>query len=176
VAEEVQENTRQEPAEDVETLRQALAEERRKAEKYLANWQRTQADLENYAKRAERERAEIIESANRALMLNLLPVLDDFDRAFASLPPEFSNSSWTEGIKLVYNKFKSVLESEGLVEIKAEGELFDPYYHEAVGQGQGKEGVVIAEVRRGYKLKDKVLRPSMVIVGNGDIKGTQEGD
>ena len=163
-----------EQAEDIETLQQALAEEKEKAEKYLANWQRSQADLENYAKRAEQEKAETVEFANRMLILDLLPILDDFERALASLPVEFDEQNWTEGIKLIYNKLKTVLEAQGLAEIKAKGEYFDPYFHEAAGQLEGEEGIIIGEIRKGYKFKDKLLRPSMVMVGTGTKNKTQE--
>jgi len=159
-----------EQAVDMETLQQALAEEKDKAEKYLANWQRTQADLDNYRKRAEQEKSEIIEFANKTLILNLLAILDDFERAFTSLPARLSNSSWTEGIKLIYNKFKTILGAQGLAEIKAKGEAFDPSLHEAAGQQEGEEGIIIEEIRKGYKFKDKLLRPSIVMVGKGQEK------
>jgi molecular chaperone GrpE len=163
-----------EEAEDIETLRQALAEEKEKAEKYLANWQRSQADLDNYRKRAEQEKSETVEFANRILVLDLLPILDDFERALASLPAEPDEQNWTKGIKLIYNKLKTVLETQGLAEIKAEGEYFDPYFHEAAGQVEGKEGIVLEEIRKGYEFRGKLLRPSMVMVGAGKKNNTQE--
>ena len=155
-------------SEDVEILHKALAEEKEKAERYLANWQRSQADLENYIKRAEQEKAETVECANRMLILDLLPILDDFERAFASLPVELDEQNWTDGIRLIYNKIKAVLETQGLAEIKARGEYFDPYWHEAAGQLEGEEGVVVEEIRKGYKLKEKLLRPSVVMIGTGN--------
>jgi molecular chaperone GrpE len=163
-----------EQAEDIETLQQALAEEKEKAEKYLANWQRSQADLDNYVKRAEQEKSEIVEFANRILILDLLTILDDFERALASLPVELDEQNWTEGIKLIYNKLKTILETQGLAEIKAEGEYFDPYLHEAAGQLEGEEGIIMEEIRKGYKFRDKLLRPSMVMVGTGKKNKTQE--
>jgi molecular chaperone GrpE len=163
-----------EQAEDIETLQQALAEEKEKAEKYLANWQRSQADLDNYVKRAEQEKSEIVEFANRILILDLLTILDDFERALASLPVELDEQNWTEGIKLIYNKLKTILETQGLAEIKAEGEYFDPYLHEAAGQLEGEEGIIMEEIRKGYKFRDKLLRPSMVMVGTGTKNKTQD--
>ena len=163
-----------EQSEDIETLQKAIAEEKGKAEKYLANWQRSQADLENYIKRAEQEKSETVEFANRMLILDLLPILDDFERAFASLPVELDEQNWTEGIKLIYNKVKAVLETQGLAEIKAKGECFDPYWHEAAGQLEGEEGIVVEEIRKGYKFKDKLLRPSMVMIGAGNKNKIQE--
>jgi molecular chaperone GrpE len=163
-----------EQAEDIETFKQALAEEKEKTEKYFANWQRSQADFENYVKRAEQEKSETVKFANRVLILDLLPILDDFERALASLPVELDGQNWTEGMKLIYNKLKAVLETQGLAEIRARGEYFDPYFHEAAGQIDGEEGIIVEEVRKGYKFKDKLLRPSIVMVGQGKKAKTQE--
>ena len=160
-----------EQAGDIETLQQALAEEKEKAEKYLANWQRSQADFDNYKKRSEQEVGEVIELASSALISNLLPIMDDLERAFASVPAELDESNWTEGIKLIYNKFKATLEAQGLTEIKAKGEPFDPRLHEAVMQQEGEEGMVVEETQKGYKFRGKVIRPSLVIVGKGEEKG-----
>jgi molecular chaperone GrpE len=161
-----------EQAEEIEALKQVLAEEKEKAEKYLANWQRTQADFANYKKRTEQEKTEMVEFASSTLILNLLTVLDDLDRALASVPAQLVESSWTEGIKLIYNKFKATLEAQGLTEIEAKGEPFDPHFHQAVMGQEGEEGTVIDEIQKGYKFKDKVIRPSMVVVGEG--KGGKE--
>jgi molecular chaperone GrpE len=160
-------------AEDVETLEQALSEEKEKAEKYLTNWQRCQADFVNYKQRTEQEKKETIDFANSALVSNLLPIMDDLERAFASIPTELDDSSWTEGIKLIYNKLKVTLEAQGLTEIEAKGEPFDPHLHEAVMQQEGEDGVVIEETQKGYKFKEKVIRPSLVIVGKGKEKEDQ---
>lgn len=162
-----------EQAEDIEALQQTLAEEKEKAEKYLANWQRCQADFVNYKQRAEQEKGEIIEFANSTLICNLLPIMDDLERAFASVPAELKESNWTEGIRLIYNKLKATLEAHGLTEIKAKGEPFDTRLHEAVMQQEGEEGMVIEETQKGYKFKEKVVRPSLVIVGKGEGKEQQ---
>jgi molecular chaperone GrpE len=156
-----------EQTEDIETLQQTLAEEKERAEKYLASWQRCQADFVNYKQRAEQEKSEIIEFANSALICNLLPIMDDLERAFASVPADLEESNWTEGIRLIYNKLKTSLEAQGLTEIEARGEPFDPRLHEAMMQQDGKEGIIIEELQKGYKLKEKVIRPSLVTVGRG---------
>jgi molecular chaperone GrpE len=163
-----------EQSEDIEAVETALAEEKDKAEKYLANWQRSQADLENYIKRSEQEKAETVECANRMLVSDLLPILDDLERAFASLPVELYEQNWTEGIRLIYNKIKAVLETQGLAEIEAKGECFDPCWHEAAGQLEGEEGIVVEEIRKGYKFRDRLLRPAMVMVGAGNKNKIQE--
>jgi molecular chaperone GrpE len=154
--------------EDLETLKQALAEANARAEANLAGWQRAQADFINYKRRSEQEKGELSQFANSVIMLNLLPILDDFERAFASIPPKLAKMSWVEGIKLVERKLWANLEAQGLAPIKALGEPFDPNLHEAVREDKGKEGIVIEEVQKGYKLNDRVIRPTMVVVGNGE--------
>jgi molecular chaperone GrpE len=154
--------------EDIETLKEALAEAKAKAEANLAGWQRAQADFINYKKRSEQEKEEIGKFANSVLILNLLPVLDDLERAFVSIPPRMAKLSWVDGVKLIERKLWAVLEAQGLSPIKALGEPFDPRFHEAVRQDKGKEGIVIEEVQKGYILNDRVIRPTMVVVGNGE--------
>lgn len=154
-----------EQTEDVEALQHALAEQKKEAEKYLANWQRAQADLINYRKHTEQEKQEVSNFANSTLILNLLPIIDDFERAFTSIPSELAELDWIKGIKIIYNNLKTALEKSGVTEVKAKGEQFDPHLHEAVMCQAGEEGMVLEEVRKGYKLKDKVIRPSLVVVG-----------
>ncbi len=154
--------------EDVETLKQVLAEEKKKAEDYLANWQRAQADFINYKRRTELERQDFNRFANANLILSLLPALDDLERALSSIPPKLAKHSWVDGIRLVERKFKSSLETQGLTPIKALGEPFDPNFHEALRQDKGKEGIIVEEFQKGYMLGDRVLRPAKVVVGNGE--------
>ena len=155
---------------ELEILKKALAEEKTKSEANLAGWQRAQADLINYRKRCEQEMEETTRFANAALILTLLPVLDDFERAFNSFPVDQlkPNSGWIEGVRLVERKLRTTLEMQGLSHIKTVGEPFDPRIHEAVRQAAGKEGTIIQELVKGYKLHDKVLRPAKVMVGNGE--------
>jgi len=156
--------------ENIETLKQALAEEKEKAENYLASWQRTQADFTNYKRRSEQEKEETIRFANTELILSILPVLDDIERALNSVPPELAEVSWLEGVELIKNKLRTSLEAQGLSTIEALGETFDPYLHEAVRQDNGEEGTVIEEVQKGYRLHDRVIRASRVVVGNGEME------
>ena len=162
---------------DVAALKQALAEEKARAETNLANWQRAQADFINYKRWAEQEKEETIKFANEVLMLNLLPILDDLERAFASVPERLAKFSWVDGIRLIERKLRATLEAQGLSPIKALGEPFDPHLHEAVRQDRGKEGIVVEEVQRGYKFRDRVIRPSKVVVGSGEEETeTAEGE
>jgi len=160
--------------EDIETLKQALAEEKEKAEANLAGWQRAQADFINYKRRSEQEKEEIGKFANCALILSILPVLDDLERAFNSIPPRLTRLDWVNGIRLIERKLRTGLEAQGLSPIKALGEPFDPHLHEAMRSGNGKEGIVIEELLKGYKLHDKVFRPARVVVGNGGEEEKKE--
>jgi molecular chaperone GrpE len=168
---EENENSGPEPApaeiEATEDLEQALAEEKEKAAEYMASWQRAQADFINYKRRTEEERAEFNSFANANLLLGILPVLDDLERALEAVPAKYKKSEWVEGVRLVAHKFKTILEGQGVKRIKAEGEAFDPNYHEALRQDKGKEGIVIEEFQKGYLMHDKLLRPARVVVGNG---------
>jgi len=160
--------------EDTEALKQVLAEEQKKAEEYLSSWQRAQADFINYKRRTEQERADFNRFASANLILSLLPVLDDLERALNSMPPKLTKNRWLEGIKLIENKFRSTLEGQGLSTIKTLGEPFDPNFHEALRQDKGEEGIVIEEFQKGYMLGDRVLRPAQVIVGNGEEAAKEE--
>jgi molecular chaperone GrpE len=159
---------------DVESLKRALAEEQARAEGYLASWQRAQADFANFKRRTEQERNETVIRANAALVLNMLPVLDDLERALDNISEKLSKLTWVDGIVLIYRKLKSTLEANGLSEIKALGETFDPNYHEAALYDEGEEGKVIEELQKGYMLHDRVLRPAMVKVGKGLMEKEEE--
>jgi molecular chaperone GrpE len=137
------------------------------AQRYMDNWRRAEADFENYKKRVELDRAESARFASTAVILNILPVLDDLDRAFKSLPEKLAHLTWTDGIRLIHRKLQATLEAQGVTEIKTTGENFDPSVHEAVGQTTGEDGKIIEEAQRGYKLHGRVIRPAFVIVGNG---------
>lgn len=153
---------------DIEALRESLAEAQAKGEDYLANWQRAQADFVNYKRRSQQEHEEMGRFANSALMFSLLPVLDDLERAFTSVPDELDSLPWVDGVRLIERKLRTILEAQGLTPIEAMGETFDPNFHEATMQGKGKEGMVIEEIQKGYKFHERVIRPSLVVVGNGE--------
>jgi len=163
-----------EAAAEPETLEAQLEKARAEAQRYLANWQRSEADFSNYKRRMEQERGEAHRMANAALIINTLPVLDDLERALASLDSSLAGLTWFDGIRLIYRKLLLVLENAGVRQIEAEGQAFDPRFHEAMMHGPGPEGKVVAEVQRGYKLHDRVLRPAMVVVGKGEGGGTEQ--
>ena len=153
--------------ESIEALRQSLKEAEAKAAEYLDGWQRARAELANYRKRVEREQAELTKMANAELIRRLLPVLDDFERAFQTIPNELRKFTWLEGIYLIMHNLQTTLEKEGLEPIEAVGKPFDPLLHEAVMQEETTEfedGVVMQEFQRGYRLHGRVLRPALVKV------------
>ncbi len=150
----------------INKLIQELADARRAADEAHDQLLRAQADLQNFRKRKERETEERVALANARLLLELLPVLDDFERAFAAIPADESNNVWVKGFELIWRKLQAVLEREGVTPIPATGP-FDPALHEAVSHEPDTNvppGEIIAEVRRGYRLGDRVLRPSQVRV------------
>jgi molecular chaperone GrpE len=151
-----------------EDLPKALAEEKAKSEANLAGWQRTQADFVNYKRHAEEDKVEITRTANASLILDILPVLDDYARAMTSVPADLAELEWVKGIKMIDRKLRDILEKRGISVIQAQGQEFDPRFHEAVTYGKGKRYMVIQQVEAGYKLQDKVIRPAKVIVGNGE--------
>ena len=154
-------------AEDLDLLRAQLEEAQREATQFHALLQRVQADSVNYKRRMEEERTELQQRANESLVLRLLPVLDDYQRALQYVPDVEEFKPWTAGVELVYRNFKGALESFGVTQIQALGMGFDPMEHESVSyevNEELEEGMVISVVREGYKLHGRVLRPAQVIV------------
>ena len=162
--------TNGDPAGELEALRARVAQLEKEASDYKDQWLRATADYKNFKRRTEQERADLIRGASAGLVLKLLPVLDDLERAMGSVTPEVAASPWYGGFKLIPQKLQTVLESEGAAPIQALGNDFDPNFHEAViyeAAGEGQEGKVVAELQRGYMLRERVLRPTMVKVGQG---------
>ena len=160
--------SRSELLEQLQEAERALAMAREQADNNLSNWQRAAADFSNYRRRMDEERAATGQFANAILLARLLSVLDDFDRALESVPPD-THEAWVEGIRLVERKLRGLLESEGVTPIEAIGKPFDPNFHEAVVHEDTTEypdNTVIGEVQRGYLLHERVLRPALVRVAN----------
>jgi len=159
-----------EVADDLETLCKQLEEVRAKEAEYLDGWQRARAELSNARKRFQREQQGAYANAKADMLVRLLPIIDDFERAFADLPDELSDHTWIQGIKLVQQKAQGILIQEGVEPIEAAGQEFDPLWHQAVTHEPSEEvpeGQVIAEMQKGYSMGDRVLRPSMVRVSSG---------
>jgi molecular chaperone GrpE len=152
------------------TLEEQLAQAKAQAAEYLEGWQRALADLSNARKRMQREQAEFQTAAAVRTLEKLLPIADDVERAFTVIPADQANNDWVHGFRMIQRKLQAFLESEGVVAIQTEGQTFDPAAHYAVTHEDAEgytEGQIIAEVGKGYRLGDKVLRPSMVRVAKG---------
>lgn len=170
-AEEVAEEAEETVAEinpEMAALVEEIKELRKAADDARDHALRAQAELQNFRRRKEREVADRIALANEGLILELLPVLDDFERAFEAIPEEDreQHAAWIQGFDLIYRKLQKILENQGLTAIEATGE-FDPNVHEAVTMVPSDEvasGEIVQELRKGYKLKDKVVRASLVSV------------
>ena len=152
-------------------------EARAKADEYLAALQRERAEFTNFRRRAAEERERDLGLASEGLLRKLLALADDFDLALEAMPAELAGQGWSEGIVAIDRKLRQTLESEGLRPIEVVGRTFDPHEHEAVASlpGTGRpEGEVVAEVRRGYRLRDRVLRPAMVAISAGPGEAAEE--
>ena len=150
-------------------LEQQLAEASERADRFHSNWQRSAADFQNWKRRTDQEKAELGRTAEGAMTLELLRVLDDFERAFMALPAELRSLTWIEGVYMIGQKMFALLQARGLTPIDAQGQEFDPFLHEAVLREEGAEGsdslVVVQELQRGYRFHERVIRPTMVKVG-----------
>jgi molecular chaperone GrpE len=145
-----------------------LKEQAGKAKQHYEQLLRAVADLDNYKKRAARERQDAIKFANESLLEKIIPILDNFEMALtAANTPNTSVQSLQTGINMVHQQLKSALGNAGLEEIDANGKPFDPNLHEAISQQEttkAPEGQVVQQVRKGYKLRDRLLRPASVVV------------
>lgn len=129
---------------------------------------RLYAEFDNYRRRTNKEKVELIANANEKLLLDLIPTIDDFERAIANNENVEDINAVKEGFALIYNKFKSALEAKGLKQMQAKGEAFDSDLHEAIANIPGddsQKGKVIDDVEKGYFLNEKVIRFAKVVVG-----------
>ena len=153
------------PEEEI-SLDVLLEQAEARAEEYLDSLQRERASFQNYKKRVEAERLAQAERMRGEILIKLLPVLDDFYRALEAVPAE-ERDSWYEGVVLIQRKLERFLEEQGVTEIPALGQPFDPNYHEAVGVEENAEAepdTIVEVVQRGYQQRDRVLRPALVRV------------
>jgi molecular chaperone GrpE len=151
------------PADSVE-LERALVESEAAREELVADLKRVAADFDNYRKRIQREQEAMVARAHEKLVEEILPVLDDLERALEAAAMH-EEAKLEDGVLLVYRQLRNVLVKEGLEEISAEGE-FDPHFHEALAAlpSEEREGTILEVVQKGYLLGDRVLRPTRVIV------------
>ncbi|MDW8325105.1 MAG: nucleotide exchange factor GrpE [Anaerolineales bacterium] len=154
-----------------EVLERELEAARAKAAEHLDGWLRAQAELQNFRKRVERDRAEMQQELTGKIIARYLEVLDDLDRALKHQPSEADGAAalakWAQGIGAIHRKFQNILEAEGVSRIEADGQTFDPNLHEAVVHEESEahtSGQIVEVLRHGYKIGDRVIRPALVKV------------
>jgi molecular chaperone GrpE len=153
---------------DIEALKAELETTKAKSDEYLAGLQRERAEFTNFRRRTTEEREQMLGLAGEDLIRKVLAIADDFDLAIDNRPAELAGDGWVEGVAAIDRKLRALLESEGVNPVEAEpGAAFDPRQHEAIVTvpGTGRpEGAIVDVVRRGYRLRDRILRPALVAV------------
>lgn len=150
-----------------EELKKQLEESKKKQEEYLAGWQRARADFLNYKKEELERIEEILKYSGVEIILKILPVLDSFDLAEAKLSDELKKDEQVKGMLQIKIQIKDFLKGQGVEEVKAVGEKFDPNFHEAVEMVEKKDsepGTIVEETQKGYLLERRLIRPSKVKV------------
>jgi molecular chaperone GrpE len=163
----------------IEALEQDLASARDESRQAHERWLRERADLENLKKRAARERTETVRFANESLIRDLLPVVDNLERAVEHAQGGGNGQPLVEGVALVLKALRDVLERHGVQQVAAKGVPFDPTHHEAMAQVESAEhepNVVVEEHQRGYRLNDRLLRPALVTVARAPDKVVKDKD
>ena len=151
-----------------QTQSEEITELQKKCDEYLAGWQRAKADYSNREKDIAREKTEFLKFGNAALILELIPIFDNFREAMMHIPNEHKTDEWVMGIELVKKQISDFLKNFGAETYGKEGEAFDPNLFEALDETdaeEDKKGKIVKVVRMGYKLHGRVIRPSQVIVG-----------
>ena len=160
----------------IETLTTERDDATRTAEDYLAALQRERAEFQNFKRRTSEERMRDLGLAGEDLIRKVLAVADDFDRAIEARPESIADDPWFQGIAAIDRKLRLLLDSEGVTPIDASpGRPFDPREHEAIANVPGTdqpEGSIVEEIRRGYRLRDRVIRPALVAVATAAPDGT----
>ncbi len=137
------------------------------AQEYLEGWQRARAEFANYKKRVERELKDSHSSAAGTVLKDILPVIDDFERAMNNMPEDLQGNSWIGGVTMIQRKLTKILENYNVTIVDPTGELFDPNQHEAIGMEDSDDvesGHITVTMQKGYVLGERVLRPALVRV------------
>lgn len=159
-----------EPAE-IEQLKKDLAHKSKEADDYLSHLKRLQADFENHIKRTDKERKDFALYASEKLIIKLLTVLDEFEQALDAMKKGGTKDDMVKGLELLYKNFHKLLADEGVQSIPAIGVPADPYLHEVILKEKKdgvQDGIIIQELQKGYKMKDKVVRYAKVKVAGGN--------
>jgi molecular chaperone GrpE len=163
-----EEHTKPERAERaIAELEERVARLEAERDEYLADVKRVAADFDNYRKRAARDQQSLVARAHERLVKDLLPVLDDLERALEAAE-QHEEAKLEDGVRLVHRELRGTLEKEGLVEIETDGE-FDPHVHEALlsQPSEEEDGAILQVIQKGYRLGDRVLRPARVVISQG---------
>ncbi|MCJ2520577.1 MAG: nucleotide exchange factor GrpE [Candidatus Thermoplasmatota archaeon] len=149
---------------DLKDMQRELSGKEERIDELSSRLAYLQAELENLVKRSEKERRETRRFATEALVKHILPVVDEFDLALKSMKDR--DDEFGSGVRMIYENFIKVLQSQGLQDIEAEGEAFDPYLHEAVAYVEegGANGEIVEVLQKGYRMDERILRPSQVVV------------
>jgi molecular chaperone GrpE len=169
----------EEQKEQPPSLEQQLDTEKRRSEDYLTRLKYLQADFENLKKRYDRQLEEVKNYCTERLVIQLLDVVDELEMAVKTGQSANSAQTLVEGVQMTLKKLRKVLEQEGVTPIECEGKVFDPSRHNAVSaveRDDVEEGIVIEEIRKGYIMKDKVIRPSIVKVAVNPSKSQEENE
>jgi molecular chaperone GrpE len=148
-----------------------LKDTEKQSEKNYDLYMRTYAEMENIIKRGKKEREDLAKFANESLIKDILPVIDNLERAISHVQDDNNPSRLVEGLDLTLNGLMTTLKKAGLKEVEAEGEPFDPNFHEAISQQIDDKiapGHVIIELQKGYLLNGRLIRPSMVVISQGN--------
>jgi molecular chaperone GrpE len=151
-------------------VKEELKQVKSEKQEYLDGWQRAKADLVNYKKRSEEDKKDFIKYANEDFILEILPVIENFEQAFKNKEVwEKIDKNWTTGIEFIYNQLKKVLEEKGVLEINPMGQEFDPNIHHSIEiieiEDKKDDGKILEVVQKGYKLGEKIIKHPNVKVG-----------
>ncbi|MDD5098372.1 MAG: nucleotide exchange factor GrpE [Candidatus Pacebacteria bacterium] len=152
---------------EIEELKKLLEESENKKNEYFAGWQREKADFINYKQKELERLQELLSTLKESFTLEILPIIDNFLLAEKAIPEAEKESNSIKGLLLIKKQIESMLKSLGAEEIETINQKFDPSIHEAVEEIEGEEGMIIEEIEKGYKTKEKVIRPARVKIGKG---------
>lgn len=162
---------------DPAALERELEEARARVQELQDKWHRSAAEVANLRRRHEQERGDMEKMASMSLVYDLLPVVDNFQRAIASVPGNLGGLTWIHGVILIERQMKAILESRGVTPIEAMGKPFDPHYHEAVSERETDEAApntVVSEYQQGYVMHGYVIRPALVEVAKAPVTPSQK--
>ena len=147
---------------EIDKLTVELSELKDQSDRLLSNWQRAQADLQNFRRQTVHDQEEGILKANATILSNLLPILDDLERAIQSIPFELHSYSWMDGIWLIHKRLLAIMTAFGVELVQSEGRDFNPKLHQSVAESPGENGKVISEIQKGYTFQNRLIRPALV--------------